>query len=133
MAKKKSAGRGGNGRKRERGMPQKQCPQCQSMQHARKAKCANCGFEFPIKAARRKKRGRVKATNGEQRAAARAARDSERLAMEYVLFAQQGDIAKAIQAVEGFEHSRLVDFIDQAGGKARAVSVLTKLQERARS
>ena len=128
MAKKKTAGKNG----RKRGMPEKECPQCHAKQHARKAVCDNCGFHFPQKPPKAK-RGKGKAATGPVRAAARAARSSELLAMEFVLFSQQGDIAKAVEAVESYEYSKLAEFIDAAGGKQRAASALATIKEKAKS
>ena len=130
MAKKKSAKTGDARVKKPRGMPQKECPECHTMQHARKAVCEKCGFTFPQKV--RTKKRKAKSPDSEQRMMERAARNSERqrLAMEFVLFSQQGDIGKALEAVQGFEHSSLADFIEKAGGKERAVSVLAALKQK---
>lgn len=123
MAKKKSA-------LTKRGAPTKECPQCHKSQHARKAVCAFCGYEFPRKSAKARA-GRGKARNGAAGRRGRPARKSDQLAMEFVLFSQQGDIGKALDAVRSYEYSSLAQFIDAAGGKEQAVAALTTLQQRA--
>lgn len=130
MAKKKAARNG-----KERGMPTKTCPNCDATVHARKAVCEHCNFVFPQKAPKGNRKKRAVSINGAERAAARQARNSdrERLAMAFVLFSQQGDINKALDAVASYEHSRLADFIEAAGGKEKAVSALTALRDRASS
>jgi DNA-directed RNA polymerase subunit M/transcription elongation factor TFIIS len=115
MAKKKAAAAAS-----DRGAPQKECPKCHATMHARKGKCDGCGYEFPAAASKPTSTG------------SRSKGDSEKEAMQFVLFNQGGNIEKAIKAVEGYAADDLAAFIAKCGGVEKAKAALAGLKEKAK-
>ena len=110
MAKKKAG---------TRGAPQKTCPKCSVTCHARSSKCPGCGYEFPAAASK---------PGGSP---SRARGDSEKAAMQFVLFNNGGNIDKALKAVEAYSEDDLAAFIMAQGGPAKAKAVLEELKKKA--
>lgn len=44
--------------KKKKSFPSKKCPKCNKTLHAAKRKCSKCGYEFPAKKKKRKKRSK---------------------------------------------------------------------------
>lgn len=103
MAKKKGVSGG----------PQKTCPACNKSVHAATRTC-ECGHVFQAKAAKKSKTGAADV-------------DFERLAMEFVLFNQAGNLDKALKAVEGYKEDSLAQFIAACGGADKAKGLLQGL------
>ena len=47
--------------KKKKGFPTKPCPKCNKKLHAAKRKCSKCGYEFPARKKKRKRRSKKSA------------------------------------------------------------------------
>ena len=75
---------------------------------------------------------KLKIASGTRSSKSESGPDAEKLAMEFVLFENSGNIEKAYKAVEGYKEDSLAQFIANCGGIDNAKNILdTMLKKKA--
>ena len=103
--------------KGKKGIGWRYCPECDhSTKGPRSTECANCGKEFP------QAKG-----NGQVPSKSRATPDTDKTAMQFILWEHAGSLANAKKALTALAANPAMEFAVEVGGIPQAIAALERV------